>query len=319
MNRTAVRASVIVPSRGGAQRLPRLVEALATQRRAPRFEVCVVLDGDIDASTTVLEGLAAQHPQLDLHWVVFEENRGRAAALNAGFAATTGRVVIRCDDDLAPEEDYVRAHVARHAGTARLGVVGLYRNIYPSTPYARAYGRTHDQRFRTQAYAASPGQRWRYWAGNVSVLREVWQEIGDYDAAFRRYGWEDIDFGYRLHRAGVDIVLAPELETAHHVAAVTTRIRSRRALHAGASRQIFLGTHGAEALGGEQPPGGLWGAAVRLAAAVSTERSLGVAGGLTDRVIDAVPPPIAEKLVALQVEAAAEAGRRWPRRARGEF
>ena len=41
-------ASVIVPSRGGAQRLPRLLRALAHQEGAPAFEICVVLDGDID-------------------------------------------------------------------------------------------------------------------------------------------------------------------------------------------------------------------------------------------------------------------------------
>ena len=43
-------ASVIVPSRGGAQRLPRLIGALAAQEDAPPFEVHVVVDGDVDGS-----------------------------------------------------------------------------------------------------------------------------------------------------------------------------------------------------------------------------------------------------------------------------
>ena len=45
--------SVVVPSRGGARRLPRLLSALAEQQSAPDFEICVVLDGDVHALRTV--------------------------------------------------------------------------------------------------------------------------------------------------------------------------------------------------------------------------------------------------------------------------
>ena len=71
-------ASVIVPSRGGAQRLPRLIGALAAQEDAPPFEVHVVVDGDVDGSEGMLAQLAAEHPGLDLGWTVFGENRGRS-------------------------------------------------------------------------------------------------------------------------------------------------------------------------------------------------------------------------------------------------
>ena len=64
----APEASVIVPSRGGAQRLPRLIGALATQEDAPPFEVHVVVDGDVDGSEAVLAQSAADHPSLDLSW-----------------------------------------------------------------------------------------------------------------------------------------------------------------------------------------------------------------------------------------------------------
>ena len=107
-------ASVIVPSRGGAQRLPRLIGALAAQEDAPPFEVHVVVDGDVDGSEAVLAQLAAEHPGLDLSWTVFGENRGRVAALNAGADATSGRILIRADDDLEPGPHYIRDHVAAH-------------------------------------------------------------------------------------------------------------------------------------------------------------------------------------------------------------
>ncbi|MDO5633360.1 MAG: glycosyltransferase family 2 protein [Micrococcus sp.] len=313
-----VRAAVVVPSRGGAERLPRLVAALAAQQDAPDFEVHVVLDGDIDDSNAVLAHLAQSHPQLSLTWTIFPENRGRAAALNAGTEATTGHIVIRSDDDLEPGRFYVRDHVRAH-DDFHGGVIGLPRNVLPATTYQRVYGDDADQRHARDAYRLSPNEVWRHWAGNVSAPRGIMEALGGYDERYRRYGWEDVDFGYRLHRAGYPVRFAPELETKHHAAAVTTEIRARRALHSGSSRQQFLQQHGAHALGADATPAGAWGLAVRSLAAVTTERTLGPVARAVDRAAGKLPLPVARKLIALVVEAAAETGRVAPHRATTRF
>lgn len=311
-------ASVIVPSRGGAQRLPRLIGALAAQEDAPPFEVHVVVDGDVDDSASALERLSAVHPTLPLTWTVFEENRGRVAALNVGADATTGRILIRADDDLEPGAHYVRDHVAAHADGPR-GVIGLTEDVLPDTAYQRVYGTAQGRTHRAHAYGLPAEQQWRHWAGNVSVPRSLHEELGGYDPDYRRYGWEDVDFGYRLHAAGYPVVIHRELETRHHAAAVTTYTKARRALHSGSARQTFVAKHGTEALGGNAAPAGLWGAAVRGLAAVTTEATIERGSALIDRAAAVLPAPVARKLIALQVEAAAETGRVHPERARRTF
>ncbi|UBH24490.1 glycosyltransferase [Micrococcus porci] len=313
-DQTAYEASVIVPSRGGAGRLPRLIGALAAQEEAPPFDVHVVVDGDVDDSASALERLAAAHPDLPLTWTVFEENRGRVAALNAGADATTGRILIRADDDLEPGVHYIRDHVAAHAEGPG-GAIGLYLNILESTPYQRVYGDAQDVLHREHAYALPADQQWRHWAGNVSVPRAVHEELGGYDPDYRQYGWEDIDFGYRLHAAGYPVRIRPELATSHHAAAVTTYSKAVRALHGTAARNLFIQKHGAEVLGGVDAPRGLWGAAVRLVALGATEGSLTRSSALIDAIADRVPITVARKLIALQVEGASEAGRAYPERA----
>lgn len=312
--RAAYDAAVIVPSRGGAQRLPRLIGALAAQQDAPPFEVHVVVDGDVDDSASALERLSAVHPTLPLTWTVFEENRGRVAALNAGADATTGRILIRADDDLEPGAHYVRNHVEAHADGPG-GAIGLYLNVLESTPYQRAYGDAQDILHREHAYCLPPSEQWRHWAGNVSVSRTLHEELGGYDPDYRQYGWEDIDYGYRLHSAGYPVVIRPELETRHHAAAVTTHSKAVRALHGTAARNLFIRKHGAEPLGGVAAPSGLWGAAVRLLALVTTEATLTRSSTVLDAMADRLPRTLSRKLIALQVEAAAEAGRAYPKRA----
>lgn len=301
------RASIVVPTRGGVRRLPYLFEALRAQTETS-WEAIVVVDGDIDGTVELLDRMSRELPISPL---VFPENRGRSAALSAGFDAATGEVLIRCDDDLRPAENYVATHVAQH-GRDPVGVIGLYRNVYPETPFARAYGIARDSQFRLDAYAAPADRRWRYWAGNVSVRRDTYARVGGYDDAFRAYGWEDVDWGYRLHTAGVPVVLAPELETPHHVAATTTEIRVTRAFHSGAARRTFEAKHGTAALGAPRISPGAWNRLVDRTARRNGLAELQRLASRADRTLDRLPRRLAEKRVAWLVESAALSGKLRP-------
>ena len=301
-------ASVIIPSRGGAQRLPALLSALAAQDD-PAWEAIVVIDGDVDDSASVV---ARYQRQLPVRSIVFAENRGRVAALNAGFEAAHGDVLIRCDDDLVPDPGYIRTHKAEHARQS-CGAIGLYLNRLPDTPYALAYGRDADERFRRDAYAAAPDRSWRYWAGNCSITRQLWERVGPYDPAYRAYGWEDVDWGYRLSTLGYPVHLVPALETPHYVAAVTTRSRVLRAFHSGAARRLFESKHGTNILAGAVPPHeGAWNRLVHLVAVLGSRRALDLTSRCVDRSAVVLPRPVVGKLIALLVEGSAVAGYRRP-------
>ncbi len=79
----------------------------ALGQRHPRVRVVVVDDGSTDNSR---ERLSAYANSVDL---VLQENRGQAAALNAGLARCRGDIVLFLDAD-----DALRPHVAAHVATA---------------------------------------------------------------------------------------------------------------------------------------------------------------------------------------------------------
>ncbi|NHA67507.1 glycosyltransferase family 2 protein [Phycicoccus flavus] len=307
MARPALAASVVVPSYRGAHRLPALLAALAAQDTTEPWEVVLVVDGDTDGSERVAK---AHRGPLDLRVVVLPENLGRVTALNTGFDAARGRVLVRCDDDLEPAPGYVAAHVAAHAGR-EVGAVGLYRNVFPETPFARVYGRRADTALREAAYASAESTRWRYWAGNASVTREAWEEVGPYDTAYRAYGWEDVDWGYRLAATGRPVVLDPALETVHRLVATTTGLRARRAFYSGSAREIFSAKHGRVLA--EPEPTGAWGRLVRGTARSLSESRLGLAADAVDRLLPVLPDAAGRKAVALLVESGHRAGGRIAR------
>ena len=297
-------ASVIVPSRGGRQRLGTLMRCFEAQDET-RFEVVVVIDGDIDDSEGLLR---ARETDVPITIVTFPENRGRSAALNAGLAAARGHVLVRCDDDLEPAPDYVRRHVAAHDGGEQ-AVVGLYRNLFPDTPYARVYGARADESFRDTAYRVPADTAWRYWAGNVSVTRAVADQVGGYDENFRAYGWEDVDWGHRLHLLGIPVILDHGLETVHRLSAVTAASRVERAFFSGAARRQFVRKHERPDLA-PQPPHSAWTRLVSLVARGLTESRARRAGGMADALAGRLPARVGRTLIGLLVESANEAGYR---------
>lgn len=309
-------AAVIIPTRGGAAKLHYPLDALEKQTEK-NFQIIVVIDGDIDRSADVVQSYI-DRGFLNLSMIVFEENRGRVAALNAGHRAADADVLIRCDDDLQPAPHYVQQHLSHYKDGRQVGVIGIYNNIFPETPYARVYGRYRDQKFREDAYATEQSKQWIYWAGNVSMTRELFNQLGGYDERYRLYGWEDVDMGYRVHKAGAEIIIDPQLATSHYVAATTTAIRAKRALYSGAARNIFTAKHGAESLVPVKPVG-LWGFAVRILAQISTETTIQPIGNTIDAVAEKIPASTAEKLISLVVESASYAGIKYPHRAQKTF
>lgn len=310
------RASVVIPTRGGRDRLHWPLDAL--RKQTVPVEVVVVVDGDVDGTEDLLRRYRDEGMET-LRWHVFEENQGRSRALNHGFAMAEGDVLIRCDDDLEPAPDFVERHVAAHEGQEYSGAVGLTLNVYPDGPYAEAYGRPAARQHVDAALASPPETHWKHWAANCSITRAAHEVLGGYDEDYRRYGWEDVDMGYRVHSAGYPVRIHEELTTPHYGPALTTRARAVRALHSGAARELFEQKHGTEALGGPGRPGGAWGLAVRALAAVSTEPVVERVSRAVDAALPRVPHAVGRKLVALTVEAAGRSGVLHPARARTTF
>jgi glycosyltransferase involved in cell wall biosynthesis len=300
--------SVVIPSYQGAERLETLLGCLALQETDFEWEAVVVLDGSTDDSLGTITRWSSSVP---VRVIDLGTNRGRSAALNAGFDAAMGRVLVRCDDDLAPAPDYVRRHTEHHEGRDDLGVIGLCPNIFPETTYARVYGRHADLLARQAAYADPTNRPWRRWAASCSVTRPMFDAVGAYDTAFRAYGWEDVDWGFRLHLAAATFVLDHGLEAGHLGAPATTRIRCDRAFLSGMARQKFITKHSI-ADEPETPRSvreNLWNIAVWLMARCPRPARTFYAG-MIDQTGDRLPTALGRKLIALAVESSGRAGSR---------
>lgn len=103
----ATEVSVVIPVYNEEANLPELVERVgaAMRQAGKRFELICVDDGSRDRSAAVLEGLAADRPWLKPLYLI--RNYGQSAALQAGFDAAQGEIIVTLDGDLQNDPDDV--------------------------------------------------------------------------------------------------------------------------------------------------------------------------------------------------------------------
>ncbi|MGB0744413.1 MAG: glycosyltransferase family 2 protein [Opitutales bacterium] len=88
------------------------IDSAITEYQLRNFEVIFVDDGSTDKSWSVLEGLKAEHPEA-VKALRFRRNSGKAAALFAGIAETTGEIVITMDADLQDDPEEIPAFLTK--------------------------------------------------------------------------------------------------------------------------------------------------------------------------------------------------------------
>ncbi len=107
METTNIDLSIVVPLFNEEESLPELITWIekVCKKENYSFEVILIDDGSKDKSWAILEELKTSFPFIK--GIKFRRNYGKSAALNTGFAATRGGVVITMDADLQDSPDEI--------------------------------------------------------------------------------------------------------------------------------------------------------------------------------------------------------------------
>jgi glycosyltransferase involved in cell wall biosynthesis len=99
--------SIVIPLKNEEESLPELSAWIkkVCDQNAFTYEIIMVDDGSTDDSWKVIEGLCAANN--NIKGLKFQRNYGKSAALNEGFKAAHGDVVITMDADLQDSPDEI--------------------------------------------------------------------------------------------------------------------------------------------------------------------------------------------------------------------
>ncbi|MFP3939293.1 MAG: glycosyltransferase family 2 protein [Thermoanaerobaculia bacterium] len=234
--------SVVIPTHERMDVLPEVLDAVESQRGAPPYEVVVVDDGSGDETREFLASRRFAVPAR----VVCQDNRGPAAARNAGVRATAGARVAFLGDDTVPAPGWLAAHVRAHeerGGSPELAVIGYTRwhprvRLNPFLRYINEYGLQFGYRLIEDPEDVPFNF---FYTSNLSLSRRRLLEE-PFDEGFPYAAWEDIELSYRLARAGQRLVYEPRAVVLHDHPTTLERFCARQE-KAGYSAVVFFRRH----------------------------------------------------------------------------
>jgi hypothetical protein len=198
---------------------------LSVENQVAVGRIVVVDAGSIDGA---VEAVVATHPDIQ---VVRTENRGFAAANNAGLIATSGEFALLLNPDAALDDRCLAQLVSRAKsnrtaaivsplitdpdGTTQEGSFGPFPTLRKAL-ILRANGVIHRMLKRKGSPVQVRGTTPVDWVTGACMLvrRAAIEKVGPMDEAFFLY-YEDVEWCHRMHDGGWSVLIEPTATCVH--------------------------------------------------------------------------------------------------------
>jgi glycosyltransferase involved in cell wall biosynthesis len=194
--------SVIVPVYNGGRYLERCLDALVASSYE-NFEVIVADDASTDDSAEIAgrKGVTVLR---------HEKQVGQSAGRNAAAARARGEILFFVDADVVVRPDTIGRVADDFAAHPEFDALfGSYDDAPAEKNFLSQYKNLQHHFVHQQGRREAS----TFWTGCGAVRREVFQSLGGLNRNWRCV--EDIEFGYRMRRAGHRILLDKELQVKH--------------------------------------------------------------------------------------------------------
>ncbi len=221
--------SVVIPTFNRPEILDITLACLANQLTDYAYEVIVADDG---SSANLMGIVKSYETDLDIKYVRQKDLGYRLSAVrNLGLRTARFECVAVLDCDMAPNPNWVQCYMELLSKSADVALIGPRRYVDTSGMSGRQFienpallgslpeivtnnsvaGQVSDNisvDWRLAHFAETQNLRlcnvpFRFFSGGNVAFNKRWlSRAGSFDEAFNAWGGEDIEFGYRLYRAG---------------------------------------------------------------------------------------------------------------------
>jgi glycosyltransferase involved in cell wall biosynthesis len=193
--------SVVLTTFNRAQFLEKALVSLACQTLAKEaYEVIVIDDGSSDKTREVIRLV---DPILPVKYS-YQQNSGLASAKNHGLFLASSDIVLFLDDDDVSDSNLIEEHLIAHRSNPSPSAIILGKTNIASSlqadPLMHYVTKKDPMLFSYQGLSHRDILNYEYfWGGRTSCKRELLLKEGVFNPIFR-FGYEDIELGYRLNQ-----------------------------------------------------------------------------------------------------------------------
>jgi len=221
-----MKITVLIPTYNRSDILSKTLKGLEKQTFPNQeFEVIVVNDGSNDDTHEVMNRF--KQGKLNLVGIT-QENAGQGNARNNGLTHAQGEIILLMGDDMIPVPELLQQHwnhyeQSPNKNSATLGLIEWHPEleINPFMEWmvngSSVLGKFGGHQFAYEKLnmGQTPDYNFFY-TSNLSIPRKL---LGNqpFDPIFSKYGWEDIELGYRLQKEqGLTMAYNPKAITYHY-------------------------------------------------------------------------------------------------------
>lgn len=210
--------SVIFATHNRADVIADVLNAWRVVQRNTKYEYEIICSDDASEDETV--EIIKQATDLPIT-LIQNEKGGASKARNAALNIAKGKIIIFTGDDIFPSADFVNSHYENYlkygANIATLGRIEWHDKLELNQ---LMYHITNVGCEQFGFIGLPPYQLIdfrHFYTSNISVSRELLDRVDIYfNTDFDKYGFEDIEFGYRLQKCGMRIYYDPDIVVMHH-------------------------------------------------------------------------------------------------------
>lgn len=202
--------SVVIATHNGVSTIGEQLDALASQRDAPSFEVLVVDNNSTDDLSSAVEAYTAR---VDIRVIRATARQGQAFARNTGAQSARGRFVLFCDQDDMVSDRWIASLVEplKRPGTFATGPLEL-RHYNDDEARILFAGSDADE---VTPYTVGGYLPFAYGC-NLGFRREDFLALRGFDNSFQG-GGEDQDLSWRAIESGLRLVISPSAKVSYRL------------------------------------------------------------------------------------------------------
>lgn len=245
IDRKKIQVSVISATYNRAHLLGELLEQWKKVDENTKYEYELIFSDD-ESNDNTLDFLK-NYTGLPL--VVLENSHGGAGkARNHAVKVAKGELIIFTGDDIFPEIDFINKHFEYYKENgskyATLGRIE-WRHGIENTYLMKHITEIGCEQFGFVGLAPYSKADFRhFYTSNISIASsELAQMDRIFDTTFNKYGFEDIELGYRLYKNGVNIFYAPDILAYHDHVYNSVKKFCTRQITAGEQLAVFKYLH----------------------------------------------------------------------------
>jgi GT2 family glycosyltransferase len=199
--------SIVIPTHRRPDMLKKCLESIFSNKLKKNYEVLVISDCNDKKTASLMREIISHHDNV---YYFKQKNSGPAASRNLGIANVIGKIITFLDDDCIVDKDWIEKIVQSHKKNVDILVIAG-----AIIPRSKSLISEFSQSLEARADIKNNKYFYPSIINNNSYKKSVFRKVKNFDTSFRKASGEDVEFNYKLHKAGIRTLFKNDIRVYH--------------------------------------------------------------------------------------------------------